>query len=566
MAKAVADTKGENQAGFAYDTSVVTGFSHMHDSGTGGSPSMGNFPIFPHPNCPDDDINKCQWQQDDRETAWIPKSPKARPGFFSIDLANGVHAEMTTTNRSALYRFTFSDSDAALSPVVLVDIMDLPQLRSNGSAAVDPETGRLTGNGTFAPSFGQGTYDMHFCVDFKGAKLRDTGVWSQNRAGFEPKNVKIEPSGTISASTNSAGSFARFHEPADGKSIMARVGVSFIGVDQACANAEREQPNYDFEETVQTAEDAWREKLNVFSIDAEGVSKELQEVFWSGAYRTMISPQDYTGENPLWESEEPYYDSFYWYELSPSKRINTNETSIWDSYRSIHPLLTIMDPAAQSRMVRSLVDIYRHEAFLPDCRMSLCKGYTQGGSNADVVMADAFLKKVAGVDWDTAYEAVVKDAEVEPANWDVEGRGGLRSWKKLGYIPEDNYDPDGTGTETRSISRTVEYAYNDFCIAEMAGAMGHKEDYKKYIERSSNWKNLFKKDQTSSLNGENTGFTGFLEPRYMNGTWAYQDPIFCSPLLNFTSCYLNPDGHETYEGSSWLYSLYVTPFLPKESD
>ena len=126
---------------------------------------MGNFPIFPHPNCPEDDINKCQWQQDDRETAWIPKSPKARPGFFSIDLANGVHAEMTTTNRSALYRFTFNEYDGALNPVVLVDIMDLPQLRTNGSAAVDPETGRLTGNGTFAPSFGQGTYDMHFCVD-----------------------------------------------------------------------------------------------------------------------------------------------------------------------------------------------------------------------------------------------------------------------------------------------------------------------------------------------------------------------------------------------------------------
>lgn len=314
MAKAVADTWGENQAGFAYDTSVVTGFSHMHDSGTGGSPSMGNFPIFPHPNCPDDDINKCKWQQADRETAWLPKSPKARPGFFSIDMANGVHAEMTTTNRSALYRFKFN-SDAELSPVILVDIMDLPQLRTNGTASVDPSTGRLTGNGTFAPSFGQGTYDVHFCADFKGAKLRDTGVWSQNRAGFDKKSVEIQPSGTISASTNSAGTFARFHAPEDGNSIMARVGVSFMGVDQACANAEREQPDFDFEGTVAAAEEAWREKLSTIKVDAEGVSKDLQTVFWSGVYRTMISPQDYTGENPLWESDEPYYDSFYWYEV-----------------------------------------------------------------------------------------------------------------------------------------------------------------------------------------------------------------------------------------------------------
>lgn len=231
--------------------------------------------------------------------------------------------------------------------------------------------------------------------------------------------------------------------------------------------------------------------------------------------------------------------------------------SIWDSFRSIHPLLTLVDPLSQSLMMRSLIDTYRHEGYLPDCRMSLCKGFTQGGSNADVVMADAYLKKVPGIDWDTAYEAVVKDAEVEPQNWDVEGRGGLRSWKSLGYIPFDDYDPDGQGTHTRSISRTVEYAYNDFCIAEMAQGMGHQSDYEKYTKRSGNWVHMFKPDQKSSIKGVDTNFTGFLQPRYTNGTWGYQDPIFCSPLLNFTSCYLNPDGHETYEGSAWMYTLWV---------
>jgi predicted alpha-1,2-mannosidase len=208
-------------------------------------------------------------------------------------------------------------------------------------------------------------------------------------------------------------------------------------------------------------------------------------------------------------------------------------------------------------MMRSLIDIYRHEGYLPDCRMSLCKGYTQGGSNADVLMADAYVKKVEGIDWDTAYEAVVKDAEVEPANWDVEGRGGLHSWKNLGYIPFQDIDPYGKGTHTRSVSRTVEYAYNDFCIAEMAKGMGHHADYEKYTMRAGNWIHVFKPDQKSSIKGVDTGFTGFLQPRYPNGTWAYQDPIFCSPLLNFTSCYLNPDGHETYEGSAWMYTFYA---------
>jgi putative alpha-1,2-mannosidase len=95
-------------------------------------------------------------------------------------------------------------------------------------------------------------------------------------------------------------------------------------------------------------------------------------------------------------------------------------------------------------------------------------GLSQGGSNADVVIVDSYLKNITGVDWATAYDAIVKDAEVEPLNWGFEGRGGLTSWKLLNYIPTDDFDPYGVGPMTRSISRTVEYAYNDFCIAEMA--------------------------------------------------------------------------------------------------
>ncbi|KAL4895362.1 glycosyl hydrolase family 92-domain-containing protein [Aspergillus ambiguus] len=545
MAKAVADTMGENQAGFATDTTNVTGFSHMHDSGTGGAPSLGNFPIFIHPQCPDDNINNCKWSQKERAVNWVRGSAKARPGYFGIDLKNGVRAEMTVTNRSALYRFSFDAHIQSLSPVVLVDLMDLPQSRKTGRAAVDPSTGRLTGNSTFQPSFGQGQYNLHFCADFKGADLRDTGSWTTQRATFNPKLVSLN--GSMPAADYSGGTWARFQTPKDGI-LLARVGVSFMGVEQACANAEKEQPHFDFPETVAAAESTWRNKLKVITIDNDGVSTDLQKVFWSGAYRAMISPQDYTGENPLWKSDEPYYDSYY---------------CIWDSYRGAHQLLTLVDPLSQSLMIRSLVDIYRHEGYLPDCRMSLCKGWTQGGSNADVLMADAFLKKVSDIDWATAYDAVVKDAEIEPPNWDVEGRGGLRSWKGLGYIPKNNYDPDGKGLRTRSVSRTVEYAYNDFCIAEMAKHMGHQEDYEKYIKRASNWINVYKADQRSSINGVYTGYTGFVQPRYLNGSWAYQDPILCSPLLDFTGCYLNANGHETYEGSCWLYTFYVPQDMAK---
>lgn len=446
---------------------------------------------------------------------------------------------MTVASRTALYRFTFPDApvgiDAPLRPLILADLIDLPQSRSQGAMYVDHETGRIIGNGTFNPSFGIGSYHLNFCADFKGASLYEVGVW-ENDASTNDSSIQVGP-GDVPA-----GAFVRFNRPDANNQILARVGVSFISTDQACSNAESEISDFDFDATRTAAEQAWRDKLGVISVNAGGADASFLTIFWSGVYRALISPQDYTGENYLWTSDEPYYDSYY---------------CIWDSFRSIHPLITLMDQLSQSRMVRSLVDIYRHEGWLPDCRMSLDKGYTQGGSNADVVLTDSYLKGITDVDWATAYEALVKDAEVEPPNWDVEGRGGLESWRQVNYIPTDDVDVLGSGTHTRSISRTVEYAYNDFCIAEMAQKMGKTDDFNKYTNTSGYWKNMFKADQNSSINGVDTGFVGFLQPKYLNETWGFQDPIFCSPLLDFTSCYLNPQGHETYEGSCWLYTFFV---------
>ncbi len=190
-------------------------------------------------------------------------------------------------------------------------------------------------------------------------------------------------------------------------------------------------------------------------------------------------------------------------------------------------------------------------------RMSLCKGYTQGGSNADNVLTDAYLKGITdGIDWDLGYQAVVKDAEVEPYDWSNEGRGGLDSWKALGYIPVQDFDYKGFGTMTRSISRTLEYAYNDFCISQMAAGMGKNADKEKYISSSGNWQNLFKSDQTSAWpNGSDTGFVGFFEPKFLNKTWGYQDPLKCNNLDQTSVCSLQNTGAETFESSIWEYGL-----------
>ncbi|KAH7413638.1 glycosyl hydrolase family 92-domain-containing protein [Phaeosphaeria sp. MPI-PUGE-AT-0046c] len=545
MAKAGPDVSGENQGGFASDNSPIYGFSHMHDSGTGGSASMGNFPIFAQAGCLNDDFTKCNYARWERQTDRVAGSVHAKPGYFDITLDSQIRTEMTVTNHTALYRFTFPEkptvTNATLSPHILVELTDLPQTyRGGGNIIVNPGNGRITGSGQFDPSFGNGHYSSYFCLDFNGAKVKDAGVWTPQLATSLKNMTKIGRQPAIEGLT---GGWVQFEKPKKNNQILARVGMSFISTSQACANAEREIPKSNFDALVKSAEEAWRAKLDVITIQDGGVGDVFLKAFWSGVYRTMISPQDYTGENPNWSSSEPYYDSFY---------------CIWDSFRSIHPLLTLLDPHSQTLMVRSLVDTYVHEGWLPDCRMSHCKGLTQGGSNADIVIVDAYLKNITqGIDWKLAYEALIKDAEEEPPNWDIEGRGGLESWKSLGYIPTENIDTLGTGTATRSISRTVEYAYNDFVIATLARAINRPDDFQKYLQRSGNWKNMFKSDQRSSVAGLDTGFSGFLQPRYMNGTWGYQDPIFCSPLLDFTGCYLNPSGRETYEGPVWLYTFFA---------
>ncbi|PHH84440.1 hypothetical protein CDD83_1936 [Cordyceps sp. RAO-2017] len=545
LAKAVADVDGQNTGGFGLDGSNVTGFSSVHDSGTGGNPSLGNFPLFPQ-LCPDDDLNRCRFRIGDRKLRYRDGSVRATPGRFSLELESGVGADMTVSQHAALYRFRFPPAADARHPLILLDLTDLWKSRQNASVSVDERSGRMTGNGTFLPSFGAGSYALHFCVDFFGADLFDTGVWVNSRAGTEPKHISLTRG--FNLFYLEGGAFARFSpRPGGDNTVTARVGISFKNAQQACRSAETEiaRPLEDFDGLVRTAREQWREKLSPVTIKTGGATRDLAKSVWSGLYRNMISPQNYTGENPHWDTKRPYFDSFY---------------CMWDSFRAQHPLLTIVDPQAQAQMVQSLLDTYRHEGWLPDCHMSMCQGWTQGGSNADVVIADAFVKNLsspaAPIDWKLALEAVTADAEREPLEWSHHGRGGLQSWHRLGYIPYLDFDPLGFGTDSRSVSRTIEYSYNDFCLATLAEGLGEPDEVRRrYLERSMNWRNLWKKDQTSVIRGEDTGFRGFFQPRYANGTWGFQDPIACSALAGFCSLTTNPS--ETFEASIWQYLFFV---------
>lgn len=186
----------------------------------------------------------------------------------------------------------------------------------------------------------------------------------------------------------------------------------------------------------------------------------------------------------------------------------------------------------------------------------------QGGSNADVVLADSYLKNITeNISWPTAYAAVLSDAEEEPEDWSIEGRGNLESYHRLGYIPWNDEDKNGTGPASRTVSRTLEYAYDDYCISVLARGRGDRVDEEKYLFRSTGWRNLWnphQKDMVRDGRGYyvKSRFTGFMQPRLLNGSFRFQSPRLCSPIHEPHLCYFDT-AYDTYEGSPWLYTFYV---------
>jgi predicted alpha-1,2-mannosidase len=184
--------------------------------------------------------------------------------------------------------------------------------------------------------------------------------------------------------------------------------------------------------------------------------------------------------------------------------------------------------------VRGLVDLYRHEGWLPDARAGNYNGRMQGGSNAEFMLTDAYVKGLPGIDWQEAYKAEVQDAEATPPDPEKEGRGGIKDWLKLGYVSVEGFD--------KPASTSVEYAANDFEVAVLAKGLGKTADYEKYLKRSGNWKNLWDASMSEG------GFTGFIRSRHEDGSWL-------TPFTAMDTCSWN--GKTFYEGNSWTYSFFA---------
>jgi predicted alpha-1,2-mannosidase len=484
---------------------AIRGFSQTHVSGTGGGDKYGNILV-----------QATTGEVTPLDSASPRAEEKASAGLYSVSLARyGVGVEITAARRSAIYQLRYPVGAKAnllfdvghfllsgmrtgeRQSLVASEIKVLSPMELAGSTSI-------TGGWNKQPN----AYTVYFYAR-TDTPAASWGTWLEG--DLQPGGRSVD-----GAVQSRSGAWLTFANKA-GRPVLMKIGISFISVEQARRNLAAEIPGFDFAATHAAAVAKWNHVLG--KIELKGATAEQEQIFYTAIYHTMLMPTDRTGENPLWKSAEPYYDDYY---------------AIWDIFRTSAPLLTLIAPEREVAIVRSLVDIYRHEGFLPDARSGNYNGRTQGGSNAEFMITDAYVKGLKGIDWATAYAAELHDAEVPPADHFKEGRGGLDDWRTLGYVSLEGSDRPG--------SVHMEYAADDFEIALLAKGLGRTEDYKKYLARSGNWKNLWDSDFADG------GFQGFIRPRHRDGSWL-------EPFTAMDFCTWG--GKTFYEGNSWTYSTFV---------
>lgn len=482
----------------------VYGFSHTHVSGTGGGAKYGNIAFMPIIG----DVNQ-------RDVSSLLIEEKASPGYFSAILQKyNIKVELTATHRAGLHRYTFLEGGDAH---VLIDAGSIlykgstPQILLSSGVEVLSDT-EIAGYGKAKSGWNVGeAYTVYFYAKFD-TPMSDYGTMRnmQLKPGF-----KKEYALNMHDYSRNGGYFSYKVKPGD--QLNVRVGISFISIEKAKENVEKETAGDNFEVIHSKARATWEAYLEKVSV--EGMTEEERVMFYSALYRTVILPSDRTGENPDWDSPAPYYDDFY---------------AIWDTFRSSNPLITLLWPDKQVEILNALINIYENEGYMPDARTGNYNGMTQGGSNSDILIADAVSKGLKNFDVEKAFAAMVHNAEAAPSNPRKEGRGGLNEYKELGYIPH---------SVERSCSRTVEYAYCDYATAMVAKHLGKEEAYNKYIHRASNWKNLWCDGITHE------GFQGFIWPREGNGKWLDDPDFSVLKIGSWTTPF--------YESHSWEYSFYA---------
>ncbi|MEC3908248.1 GH92 family glycosyl hydrolase [Tamlana sp. 2201CG12-4] len=499
---------------YVHENTFLTGFSHVNLSGVG-CPDLGV--ILAMPTTGDLQTNHLKYGS-------TYKNEIARPGYYSVALDKyKVKAEVTATERVGISRYTFPKGQSNI-------LINLGLGLTNESGAmikvVSPtEIEGIRNVGSFCYYKPEEAYPVYFVAKFSHP-ADEFGIWKtpEKSKGVEAqwmsyngktrlfKGYKREVIG------DSIGSYFTYHfkEPTQ---VEMKVGISYVSIENARENLEKETQSHSFETIHENTASRWNDLLS--KVEVEGGTRDDKTIFYTALYHTLIHPNilnDINGEYPSMAKRETM------------KTEDTRYTvfSLWDTYRNLHALMSLIYPKQQSDMVKSMLNIYDESGWLPKWELNATETTTMVGDPAGVILADTYLRGIQDFDIEKAYEAMRKSAlQLE----DNPLRPGIKDYIDKGYLTT-------TTTKSGSVSTTQEYNITDFAIAQLAKQLNKKEDYNMFSKRSVSYRNLF--DKTFNL----------LRPKNHDGSWYMP---------------FNPDKGANFEknlgfieGNSWQYTFMVS--------
>lgn len=498
---------------YDYTNSYFTGFSHVNLSGVG-CPELGSLLLMPTTGELDVDY-KNYGSKYEKETA--------SPGYYSIYLKKyDILAEATATLRSGLTRFKFPKGKSNI-------LLNLGEGLTNETGAFvrkvnDREIEGMKFLGTFCYN-PQAVFPIYFVMRLS-KKPDDSGYWKKQRkmygveAEWDKDNgkYKIYNKYGKDLAGDDIGAWFTFNT-SEGEEIEAAIGVSFVSIENARENLEQEQSGRHFSEIREEARKKWNDDLG--RIMVEGGTKEQKTVFYTALYHTLIHPnilQDVNGQYPQMEGDE----------ILVTKGDRYTVFSLWDTYRNLHQLMTLVYPERQIEMVRTMIDMYREHGWLPKWELYGRETLTMEGDPSLPVIVDTWMKGLRDFDINLAYEAMYKSATT--SGKDNLMRPDIDDYISKGYVPlMEQFD--------NSVSHALEYYIADYSLYTLAKELGKKDNAKMFYERSMGYKKYYCKEY------------GTLRPILPNGD--FYSPFDPKQGENFEP---SPGFHE---GNAWNYTYYV---------
>jgi len=495
-------------AGYQYEDKTIVGFSHTHFSGTGHS-DLGDFLIMPTTGKLQLNPGVASKPQSGYRSAFLHSTEKAEPAYYSVFLEDHrVKAELTATTRVGMHQYTFPKSDQAHI------ILDL----TSGIYNYDKKnvwTFVRIENDTLITGYRQTngwarTRTVYFAMSFN-KPIKSYGQAAQEKSVYRGFWGRFDQTKNFPEMAGQNLKLFFDFDTNEGEKIKIKMALSPVSSAGALENMKKETPDWDFEKVKKQSQEVWNKELN--KVQVETIQKEDLVNFYTAMYHAFLGPTEYMDLDRNYKGLD----------MNVHKAENfTNYTSysLWDTYRALHPLFNIVQPKRNADMVSSMLahsDQSVHK-MLPIWSHYANENWCMIGYHSVSVVADAIVKGNINFDAEKALQACVTTAKVPYYD-------GLEFYINKGYVPEDK--------NGASVSKTLEYAYDDWAIAQAAKKLGKTDIYNKFIHRSKNYKNVYDEK------------TGFMRPKLNDGTFKKE----FNPL--------DTHGQGFIEGNSWNYSLYV---------